>query len=125
MVVKVYGFEFIESYYDKIFENNFNIVIDMVYKMDEIGMMENLVIFEERLIVGFDIIFVDVNKCGGGDVLVVVYGMVIYCIIEMIDFSKNLWIIENVSVIKVIFEDGVYLIEEFGNMFYVEVGKKV
>ncbi|MWW42134.1 histidine phosphatase family protein [Listeria monocytogenes] len=124
MVAKAHGFESIESYYDKTSENNSNIVIDTVHKMDETGMTENSAIFEERLTAGLDTILADANKRGGGDVLVVAHGMVIHRIIEMIDSSKNLRIIENASVTKVIFEDGAYSIEEPGNMLYVEAGKK-
>lgn len=75
-----------------------NIVIDTVHKMDETGMTENSAIFEERLTAGLDTILADANKRGGGDVLVVAHGMVIHRIIEMIDPSKNLRIIENASV---------------------------
>ncbi len=85
MVAKAHGFESIESYYDKTSENNSNIVIDTVHKMDETGMTENSAIFEERLTAGLDTILADANKRGGGDVLVVAHGMVIHRIIEMID----------------------------------------
>lgn len=124
MVAKAHGFESIENYYDKTSENNSNIVIDTVHKMDETGMTENSAIFEKRLTAGLDAILQDAQTRGGGDVLVVAHGMVIHRIIEMIDPSKNLRTIENASVTKVIFEDGVYSIEEPGNMFYVEAGKK-
>ncbi|MBC1514448.1 histidine phosphatase family protein, partial [Listeria booriae] len=124
MVANEHGFDSIESYYDKTTENDSNIVIDTVHRLDETGRTENSTMFEERLTAGLDEILADVTKLGGGDVLVVAHGMVIHRIIEMIDPSQNLRIIENASVTKVVFENGAYSIEEPGNMFYVEAGKQ-
>ncbi|PZG33246.1 histidine phosphatase family protein [Listeria ivanovii] len=124
MVANEHGFDSIESYYDKTSENNSNIVIDTVHQLDETGMTENSTIFEARLTAGLEKILVDATKLGSGDVLVVAHGMVIHRIIEMIDPSQNIRIIENASVTKVIFENGAYSIEEPGNMFYVEAGKQ-
>lgn len=124
MVANEHGFDTIESYYDKTTENDSNLVIDTVHRLDETGMTENSTIFEERLTAGLDGILTDVKEIGGGNVLVVAHGMVIHRIIDMIDPGQNLQIIENASVTKVIFENGAYSIEEPGNMFYVEAGKQ-
>ena len=62
---------------------------------------------------------------GGGNVLVVVHGLLITTLIEMLDSSKTKLGVENASVTKIVYQDGTYTVESVGDMSYVAKGKKV
>ena len=62
---------------------------------------------------------------GGGNVLVVVHGLLITALIEMIDSSKTKLGVENASVTKIVYQDGTYTVESVGDMSHVAKGKQV
>lgn len=61
---------------------------------------------------------------GGGNVLVVVHGLLITTLIEMLDSSKTKLGVENASVTKIVYQDGTYTVESVGDMSYVAKGKE-
>ncbi|MCU5175378.1 histidine phosphatase family protein [Bacillus paranthracis] len=99
-------------------------VIDLIRAADPTKQAEDWELFSTRIKAEIDNISEEVAKDGGGNVLVVVHGLLITTLIEMLDSSKTKLGVENASVTKILYQDGTYTIESVGDMSYVAKGKE-
>ena len=100
-------------------------VIDLIRAADPTKQAEDWELFSTRIKAEIDNISEEAAKNGGGNVLVVVHGLLITTLIEMLDSSKTKLGVENASVTKIVYQDGTYTVESVGDMSYVAKGKKV
>ncbi|AXY10483.1 MULTISPECIES: histidine phosphatase family protein [Bacillus] len=99
-------------------------VIDLIRAADPTKQAENWELFSTRIKAEIDKISEEAAKDGGGNVLVVVHGLLITTLIEMLDSSKTKLGVENASVTKIVYQDGTYTVESVGDMSYVAKGKE-
>ncbi|EJS70225.1 histidine phosphatase family protein [Bacillus cereus] len=99
-------------------------VIDLIRAADPTKQAEDWELFSTRIKIEIDKISEEAAKNGGGNVLVVVHGLLITALIEMIDHSKTKLGVENASVTKILYKDGGYIVESVGDMSYVAKGKE-
>ncbi|TXS00791.1 histidine phosphatase family protein [Bacillus sp. SH7-1] len=99
-------------------------VIDLIRAADPTKQAENWELFSTRIKAEIDKISEEAAKDGGGNVLVVVHGLLITTLIEMLDSSKTKLGVENASVTKILYKDGEYIVESVGDMSYVAKGKE-
>ena len=99
-------------------------VIDLIRAADPTKQAEDWELFSTRIKAEIDNISEEVAKDGGGNVLVVVHGLLITTLIEMLDSSKTKLGVENASVTKILYQDGTYTVESVGDMSYVAKGKE-
>lgn len=99
-------------------------VIDLIRAADPTKQAEDWELFSTRIKAEIDKISEEVAKDGGGNVLVVVHGLLITTLIEMLDSSKTKLGVENASVTKIVYQDGTYTVESVGDMSYVAKGKE-
>ncbi|PFN21933.1 histidine phosphatase family protein [Bacillus cereus] len=99
-------------------------VIDLIRAADPTKQAEDWELFSTRIKIEIDKISEEAAKNGGGNVLVVVHGLLITALIEMIDHSKTKLGVENASVTKILYKDGEYIVESVGDMSYVTKGKE-
>ena len=99
-------------------------VIDLIRAADPTKQAEDWELFSTRIKAEIDKISEEVAKDGGGNVLVVVHGLLITTLIEMLDSSKTKLGVENASVTKILYQDGTYTVESVGDMSYVAKGKE-
>ncbi|WP_433772539.1 histidine phosphatase family protein [Bacillus wiedmannii] len=97
-------------------------VIDLIRAADPTKQAEDWALFSTRIKTEIDKISEEAAKNGGGNVLVVVHGLLITALIEMIDHSKTKLGVENASVTKILYKDGEYIVESVGDMSYVAKG---
>lgn len=97
-------------------------VIDLIRAADPTKQAEDWELFSTRIKAEIDNISEEVAKNGGGNVLVVVHGLLITTLIEMLDSSKTKLGVENASVTKIVYQDGTYTVESVGDMSYVVKG---
>lgn len=99
-------------------------VINLIRAADPTKQAEDWELFSTRIKTEIDKISEEAAKNGGGNVLVVVHGLLITALIEMIDHSKTKLGVENASVTKILYKDGEYIVESVGDMSYVAKGKE-
>ncbi|CKF08373.1 histidine phosphatase family protein [Bacillus paranthracis] len=99
-------------------------VIDLIRAADPTKQAEDWELFSTRIKAEIDKISEEAAKDGGGNVLVVVHGLLITTLIEMLDSSKTKLGVENASVTKILYQDGTYTVESVGDMSYVAKGKE-
>ena len=99
-------------------------VIDLIRAADPTKQAEDWELFSTRIKAEIDKISEEAAKDGGGNVLVVVHGLLITTLIEMLDSSKTKLGVENASVTKIVDQDGIYTVESVGDMSYVAKGKE-
>lgn len=99
-------------------------VIDLIRAADPTKQAEDWELFSTRIKAEIDKISEEAAKDGGGNVLVVVHGLLITTLIEMLDSSKTKLGVENASVTKIVYRDGAYTVESVGDMSYVAKGKE-
>ncbi|PEW01187.1 histidine phosphatase family protein [Bacillus cereus] len=99
-------------------------VIDLIRAADPTKQAEDWELFSTRIKTEIDKISEEAAKNGGGNVLVVVHGLLITALIEIIDHSKTKLGVENASVTKILYKDGEYIVESVGDMSYVAKGKE-
>ncbi|PKJ55387.1 histidine phosphatase family protein [Bacillus sp. SN10] len=99
-------------------------VIDLIRAADPTKQAEDWELFSTRIKAEIDKISEEAAKDGGGNVLVVVHGLLITTLIEMLDSSKTKLGVENASVTKIVYQDGAYTVESVGDMSYVAKGKE-
>ena len=99
-------------------------VIDLIRAADPTKQAEDWELFSTRIKAEIDKISEEAAKNGGGNVLVVVHGLLITTLIEMLDSSKTKLGVENASVTKILYQDGTYTVESVGDMSYVAKGKE-
>ncbi|MGF2716145.1 phosphoglycerate mutase [Bacillus mycoides] len=99
-------------------------VINLIRAADPTKQAEDWELFSTRIKTEIDKISEEAAKNGGGNVLVVVHGLLITALIEMIDSSKTKLGVENASVTKISYKDGEYIVESVGDMSYVAKGKE-
>ena len=99
-------------------------VIDLIRAADPTKQAEDWELFSTRIKAEIDKISEEVAKDGGGNVLVVVHGLLITTLIEMLDSNKTKLGVENASVTKIVYQDGTYTVESVGDMSYVAKGKE-
>ncbi|WP_412839368.1 histidine phosphatase family protein [Bacillus paranthracis] len=99
-------------------------VIDLIRAADPTKQAEDWELFSTRIKAEIDNISEEVAKDGGGNVLVVVHGLLITTLIGMLDSSKTKLGVENASVTKILYQDGTYTVESVGDMSYVAKGKE-
>ncbi|CUB12699.1 2,3-bisphosphoglycerate-dependent phosphoglycerate mutase [Bacillus cereus] len=99
-------------------------VIDLIRVADPTKQAENWELFSTRIKAEIDSISEEAAKDGGGNVLVVVHGLLITTLIEMLDSSKTKLGVENASVTKIVYQNGIYTVESVGDMSYVAKGKE-
>ncbi|UTG85541.1 histidine phosphatase family protein [Bacillus paranthracis] len=99
-------------------------VIDLIRAADPTKQAEDWELFSTRIKAEIDNISEEVAKDGGGNVLVVVHGLLITTLIEMLDSNKTKLGVENASVTKIVYQDGTYTVESVGDMSYVAKGKE-
>ncbi|MGG0120950.1 histidine phosphatase family protein [Bacillus paranthracis] len=97
-------------------------VIDLIRAADPTKQAEDWELFSTRIKAEIDKISEEVAKDGGGNVLVVVHGLLITTLIEMLDSNKTKLGVENASVTKILYQDGTYTVESVGDMSYVAKG---
>ncbi|HDR7795600.1 TPA: histidine phosphatase family protein [Bacillus luti] len=97
-------------------------VIDLIRVADPTKQAEDWELFSTRIKKEIDKISEEAAKDGGGNVLVVVHGLLITTLIEMIDHNKTKLGVENASVTKILYKDGEYIVESVGDMSYVAKG---
>ncbi|USK95194.1 histidine phosphatase family protein [Bacillus tropicus] len=97
-------------------------VIDLIRAADPTKQAEDWELFSTRIKAEIDNISEEAAKNGGGNVLVVVHGLLITTLIEMLDSSKTKLGVENASVTKIVYQDGTYTVESVGDMSYVVKG---
>ncbi|HHK5560251.1 phosphoglycerate mutase family protein [Bacillus cereus] len=99
-------------------------VINLIRVADPTKQAEDWELFSTRIKVEIDKISEEAAGNGGGNVLVVVHGLLITTLIEMLDSSKTKLGVENASVTKIVYQDGTYTVESVGDMSYVAKGKE-
>jgi len=99
-------------------------VIDLIRAADPTKQAEDWELFSTRIKAEIDKISEEAAKDGGGNVLVVVHGLLITTLIEMLDSNKTKLGVENASVTKIVYQDGTYTVESVGDMSYVAKGKE-
>ncbi|HHY2674119.1 TPA: histidine phosphatase family protein [Bacillus toyonensis] len=99
-------------------------VINLIRTADPTKQAEDWEFFSARIKTEIDKISEEAAANGGGNVLVVVHGLLITALIEMIDSSKTKLGVENASVTKILYKDGEYIVESVGDMRYVAKGKE-
>ncbi|MCA1045970.1 histidine phosphatase family protein [Bacillus toyonensis] len=99
-------------------------VINLIRTADPTKQAEDWELFSARIKTEIDKISEEAAANGGGNVLVVVHGLLITALIEMIDSSKTKLGVENASVTKILYKDGEYIVESVGDMRYVAKGKE-
>ncbi|MDM5234853.1 histidine phosphatase family protein [Bacillus cereus] len=99
-------------------------VINLIRAADPTKQAEDWELFSTRIKTEIDKISEEATKNGGGNVLVVVHGLLITALIEMIDHSKTKLGVENASVTKILYKDGEYIVESVGDMSYVAKGEE-
>ncbi|UTM15984.1 histidine phosphatase family protein [Bacillus paranthracis] len=99
-------------------------VIDLIRAADPTKQAEDWELFSTRIKAEIDKISEEVAKDGGGNVLVVVHGLLITTLIEMLDSNKTKLGVENASVTKIVYQDGTYTVESVGDMSYGAKGKE-
>ena len=99
-------------------------VINLIRAADSTKQAEDWELFSTRIKAEIDKISEESAANGGGNVLVVVHGLLITTLIEMLDSSKTKLGVENASVTKIVYKDGTYTVESVGDMSYVAKGKE-
>ena len=99
-------------------------VINLIRVADPTKQAEDWELFSTRIKAEIDKISEEAAGNGGGNVLVVVHGLLITTLIEMLDSSKTKLGVENASVTKIVYQDGTYTVESVGDMSYVAKGKE-
>ncbi|MEK7015671.1 histidine phosphatase family protein [Bacillus sp. FSL R9-9410] len=99
-------------------------VINLIRAADPTKQAEDWELFSTRITTEIDKISEEAAKNGGGNVLVVVHGLLITALIEMLDSTKTKLGVENASVTKIVYQDGTYTVESVGDMSYVAKGKE-
>ncbi|MCU0095911.1 histidine phosphatase family protein [Bacillus sp. OR9] len=99
-------------------------VINLIRAADPTKQAEDWELFSTRIKEEIDKISEESAANGGGNVLVVVHGLLITTLIEMLDSSKTKLGVENASVTKIVYQDGTYTVESVGDMSYVAEGKE-
>ncbi|HDR7784806.1 MULTISPECIES: histidine phosphatase family protein [Bacillus] len=99
-------------------------VINLIRAADPTKQAEDWELFSTRIKEEIDKISEEAAANGGGNVLVVVHGLLITTLIEMLDSSKTKLGVENASVTQVVYKDGTYTVESVGDMSYVAKGKE-
>ncbi len=80
---------------------------------------------ETRIKRALETITKEVLAKGGGNILIVTSGLTISSILYIIDPSQKRLGVDNASVSEVIFKDGKYTVESFGDMKFVEQGNTI
>ena len=93
--------------------------------LDETKKAENYDVLIKRAMRGLTNIVKEQEKKGGGNVLVVMHGGILRVIIEHIDSSFNTRDVDNASISKVIYKDGIFKVESVNDMSYCEKGQLV
>ncbi|PFJ19108.1 histidine phosphatase family protein [Bacillus cereus] len=99
-------------------------IINLIRAADPTKQAEDWEVFSTRIKTEIHNISEEAAQSGGGNVLVVVHGLMITALIEMLDRSKTKLGVENASVTKILYKDGEYIVESVGDMSYVEKGKE-
>ncbi|MGE7880384.1 histidine phosphatase family protein [Bacillus sp. NPDC094077] len=99
-------------------------IINLIRAADPTKQAEDWEVFSTRIKTEIHNISEEAAQSGGGNVLVVVHGLMITALIEMLDCSKTKLGVENASVTKILYKDGEYIVESVGDMSYVEKGKE-
>ncbi|MFD3449031.1 histidine phosphatase family protein [Microbacteriaceae bacterium 4G12] len=99
-------------------------IVNFIATADDTKQAEDWKTFSRRIKKELDKISEETVKNGGGNVLVVSHGITITSLVDMIDRSKIKLGLENASVTKILYKDGEYKIESFGDMSYAENGKE-
>lgn len=101
-------------------------VVDAISKEDPKGLAENYQQVKERTQKALKEIAEETAAKGGGNVLVISSGMSIQVMIsDMTDNPAKNKGLSNAAVVKIIYENGKFTVEEIGSMEYVEKGKKL
>ncbi|MGE7866013.1 histidine phosphatase family protein [Bacillus paramycoides] len=109
---------------DELMKYSVEEVINLIRAADPTKQAEDWEVFSTRIKKEINKISEEAAKNGGGNVLVVVHGLMITTLIEMLDRSKTKLGVENASVTKILYQDGIYTVESVGDMSYVEKGKE-
>lgn len=111
-------------------KNKPNLIVDMtaaLKELDTLDMAEDYPTVKERTQKALREIAEKEATNGGGNVLIVTHGMAISALLNDIDSSGKtpMGKLDNASVSKVIYKDGKFTVESFGDMSYVEKGKTI
>ncbi|MDM5463410.1 histidine phosphatase family protein [Bacillus cereus] len=107
---------------DELMKYSIQEVINLIRAADPTKQAEDWELFSSRIKTEIDRISEEAAKNGGGNVLVVVHGLLITALIEMLDRSKTKLGVENASVTKILYKDREYVVESVGDMSYVAKG---
>ena len=100
-------------------------VVDAIAKEDPKGLAENYSQVKERTQRALKEIAEETAAKGGGNVLVISSGMSIQVMIsDMTDNPQKNKGLSNAAVVKIIYNNGKFTVDEIGSMKYVEKGKK-
>jgi len=101
-------------------------VLDVVKKLDKLGMAESFSQVEARTQeMLFDIAKNEIQY-GDGNILVIAHGMSILCMLHSLGGDKLLKShLDNAAVCKAIYQDGGFTIEAMGDMSYVQKGAEM
>ncbi|PQZ57063.1 MULTISPECIES: histidine phosphatase family protein [Bacillus] len=109
---------------DELMKFSIEEIINLIRAADPTKQAEDWEVFSTRIKTEIDKISEEAAENGGGNVLVVVHGLMITALIEMLDRSKTKLGVKNASVTKILYRDGTYTVESVGDMSYVEKGKE-
>lgn len=104
---------------------NYSHVLNVIKKLDKMGMAENFDQLEARTQESLKEIAENEAQYGDGNVLVIAHGMSILGMLYNMGGDKLLrGALDNAAVCKVIYENGKFTVESMGDMSYLEKGKK-
>lgn len=109
---------------DELMKFSIEEIINLIAAADPTKQAEDWKGFSTRIKTEIHKISEEAARNKGGNVLVVVHGLMITALIEMLDSSKTKLGVENASVTKILYQDGKYTVESVGDMSYVEKGKE-
>lgn len=110
--------------------NKPDLMIDMtaaLKELDTLGMAEDYPTVKARTQSALKEIAEKEASAGGGNVLIVTHGMAITALLRDLDSTGKApeGMLKNASVSKVVYKDGKFFLESFGDMSYVEKGEKI
>lgn len=98
-------------------------MIDAIKKAEGTGQAEDYATVRDRMKASLLTIAQATQAQGGGNVLVVSHGMAILAVLQEITDKPYNKQVGNASVSKIIYRDGLFIVENIGDMSYVEKGK--
>lgn len=93
--------------------------------LDETGSAEDYKTLLNRVMRGLTNIAKEESTRGGGDILVVMHGGIIRVVIEHIDSSFDIRDIDNASISKLVYENGIFKVESVNDMSYCKNGQLI